>query len=100
MTENPSSERALDISTRSADHSVCVLVSDRGTGISCDSLESVFDPFVTTKEQGLGLGLSICRSIVTAHGGRIWATRNPDRGTTVHLSLPAAKTSVGFQTYR
>jgi signal transduction histidine kinase len=50
----------------------------------------MFDPFFTTKTQGLGLGLSISRSIVEAHSGRIWATRNPGQGLTMHILLPAA----------
>jgi len=90
MMEKPPSERVLSISTGIEDHSVCIQVGDRGTGISQDAIDSVFEPFMTTKEQGLGLGLSICRSIITAHGGRIWATNNPDQGATLHLSLPAA----------
>ena len=67
---------------------VRVSVSDRGTGIAGDCVDSVFEPFFTSKEHGLGLGLSICRSIVTAHGGRMWAVNNPDRGATFHLVLP------------
>ena len=51
-------------------------------------LERIFEPFVSTKTEGLGMGLSISRSIVAAHGGRIWATRNPDTGLTVHVELP------------
>jgi len=50
--------------------------------------ERLFEPFFTTKPQGLGLGLSISRSIITAHRGRIWGTNNPDRGATFHIVLP------------
>jgi two-component system, LuxR family, sensor kinase FixL len=50
-------------------------------------LERIFERFVTAKHDGLGMGLSISRSIVQAHGGRIWATRNPERGITVHITL-------------
>jgi two-component system sensor kinase FixL len=67
---------------------VHVRVSDRGPGIDSDGLERVFDAFFTTKPNGLGLGLAICRQIVTAHGGRLWATQNEDRGAAFHLTLP------------
>jgi len=50
----------------------------------------VFEPFVTSKQNGLGLGLSICRSIVNSHAGRIWAENNPDRGASFHVVLPRA----------
>jgi PAS domain S-box-containing protein len=65
-------------------------ISDNGGGISDEILDRVFEPFVTTKLHGLGLGLSICRSIVTAHGGTLRATNNPIRGTTIRLRLPAS----------
>jgi PAS domain S-box-containing protein len=66
-------------------------VVDRGTGIAPADLERIFDPFVTTKAQGLGLGLSICRSIVEAHGGRLWATPNAEGGATLNCELPAIR---------
>jgi two-component system, LuxR family, sensor kinase FixL len=66
-----------------------VSVADRGTGIPPDHLERVFEPFVTTKVQGLGLGLAVCRSIVRAHNGRLWAANNPDGGAILSLELPA-----------
>jgi C4-dicarboxylate-specific signal transduction histidine kinase len=62
-------------------------VADRGTGIPPDEMERVFEPFVTSKPHGLGLGLAICRSIVTAHGGRLWAENNEDGGATFNLVL-------------
>jgi PAS domain S-box-containing protein len=67
--------------------SVQLSIADQGTGIPADQIDRVFEPFVTWKEHGLGLGLTICRSIVTAHGGRLWAVNNPDRGATFHLVL-------------
>ena len=79
----------LDIAT---DHDgqglVVVTVRDSGVGVPESELTRIFEPFVTTKSQGLGMGLAISRSIVEAHGGRIWATRNDDRGLTVHIQLP------------
>ena len=71
---------------------VRVSVADRGTGIPLEDLERIFEPFVTTKPQGLGLGLAVCRSIVKAHNGRLWATNNPDGGASVHIELPANST--------
>jgi PAS domain S-box-containing protein len=65
-----------------------IAVSDRGHGIPPDDLERIFEAFVTTKRQGIGLGLAICRSIVEAHGGRIRATNNGGGGATLHLEMP------------
>jgi signal transduction histidine kinase len=63
-------------------------VSDTGTGITSDSVDAVFEPFVTSKENGLGLGLPICTSNVDAHGGRLWASNNDGPGATFHMVLP------------
>ena len=68
--------------------SLAIQVRDTGPGVKEPELERIFDPFVSTKTGGLGMGLSISRSIVAAHGGRIWATRNTDTGITVHVELP------------
>ena len=65
-------------------------VADTGSGISPDIADDLFLPFVTTKRSGLGVGLSVCRTIVEAHGGRIWAEPNPGGGTVFHVVLPAA----------
>lgn len=68
-----------------------VSVSDTGTGISNEVRDRLFEPFMTTKKEGMGVGLSICRTIVEAHGGSIWAENNPDRGATFAFTLPAAE---------
>ena len=84
--------RRLIVRTGSPDNSsVLVEVQDSGTGIPADKLETLFDPFVTSKPEGLGMGLSICRSIIERHGGRISAANNPDRGATFAITLPAAE---------
>jgi len=74
---------------RTASGNVEFSVADSGAGIPHADLERIFEPFVTTKSHGLGLGLAICRSIVEAHGGRLWATNNADRGATLHCEFPS-----------
>jgi two-component system sensor kinase FixL len=70
---------------------VLVEVQDSGTGIAADKLERIFEPFVTSKPDGLGMGLSICRSIIERHGGKLWAANNPDRGATFSITLPVIR---------
>jgi two-component system, LuxR family, sensor kinase FixL len=60
-------------------------------GLGGDQFEKIFQPFYTTKDNGLGMGLAISRSIVEAHGGRLWAQKNPDRGVTFHFTLRIGK---------
>ncbi len=67
---------------------IALAIRDSGVGVEPSELESLFEPFVSTKPQGLGMGLAISRSIVEAHDGRIWATRNDARGLTLHVELP------------
>jgi two-component system, LuxR family, sensor kinase FixL len=69
---------------------VLVAAQDTGVGIEPDKMDRLFDAFFTTKEDGMGMGLSICRSIIEAHGGRIWASAGAGQGTTVQFALPAA----------
>ena len=84
--------RRLDVRTSSIDESnVLVEVQDSGTGIVAEELKSIFDPFVTSKPEGLGMGLSICRSIIERHGGKISAANNPDRGATFSITLPVTR---------
>jgi NO-binding membrane sensor protein with MHYT domain/two-component sensor histidine kinase len=81
--------RELLIGTgKDASGRVLVAVQDSGPGLNPDSVERLFDSFYTTKSNGTGMGLSICRSIVEAHGGRIWATPNAGPGITVQFTLP------------
>jgi len=89
MIGNDPNDRSLVIETGVKDHdTVSVSVLDNGSGIRADILDQLFEPFVTTKHQGLGLGLTICRSIATAHGGQLWAGNNEDRGSAFRLLLP------------
>jgi two-component system, LuxR family, sensor kinase FixL len=67
---------------------VRVAVRDNGTGMSSENLDKIFQPFYTTKRDGLGMGLSISRSIIEAHGGCLWAANNPDRGATFSFTVP------------
>jgi C4-dicarboxylate-specific signal transduction histidine kinase len=81
--------RELLISTRKAETGgVRVAVRDSGPGLTPEALEHLFEPFYTTKPNGLGLGLSICRSIIEAHGGRLWASANVPRGAVFQFTLP------------
>jgi PAS domain S-box-containing protein len=81
--------RELRIETaRRGDRAISIEVRDSGVGIATQDLERIFDRFVTNKPEGLGMGLSISRSIIEAHGGRIWATRNEGRGLIMHIELP------------
>jgi two-component system sensor kinase FixL len=82
-------KRRLTIRTDLAgrDH-VRIAVSDCGTGIPPEKVDQIFDAFYTSKPHGSGLGLAVCRTIITAHGGTLWATNNPAGGATFHFRLP------------
>jgi len=73
---------------------VVVVVRDSGPGLDSKSLERLFEPFYTTKPQGMGMGLAICRSIVQAHGGRLWAAANEGRGAVFQFTVPHDRESV------
>src|SRR5262249_31328704 len=83
--------RELLISTEQDDTGVRVAVRDSGPGIDPSHLERVFEAFYTTKSSGMGMGLSICRTIVEAHGGRLWAEANEPRGAVFRFTLPGAQ---------
>jgi C4-dicarboxylate-specific signal transduction histidine kinase len=82
--------RELHISTVSIEpDGVCVAVRDTGPGLSPETLSRLFEPFYTTKPEGMGIGLSICRSIIEAHGGRLWAIPCEPRGALFQFTIPA-----------
>ena len=82
--------RELHIDTESIEpEGVCVAVRDTGHGLRPESLPRLFEPFYTTKPDGMGMGLSICRSIIEAHGGRLWATGCEPRGALFQFTIPA-----------
>ena len=84
-------QRALAIRSASGNGEVVVTVRDAGVGIDPSTVDQLFDAFFTTKSGGMGMGLSISRSIIEAHGGRFWATPNPDHGASFHFALPALR---------
>jgi predicted ATPase/signal transduction histidine kinase/GAF domain-containing protein len=87
--------RIIRVSTESNENGdVLTIVEDSGAGIDLQVLDRIFDPMFTTKPEGMGLGLSICRSIVEGHGGRLWVSPNPAGGSTFQFSVPDATTEV------
>jgi PAS domain S-box-containing protein len=92
MKDTPVSSRLLAVSTRrDGPDAIEVVVADRGHGIAPDKLSSIFESFVTTKSDGMGLGLSIARSIVRSHRGRIWAENRTDGGAAFHFIVKVAQ---------
>jgi two-component system sensor kinase FixL len=91
MQESGARRKALTITSAVTDQGWSqVSVADTGPGIAPEVLERLFQPFMTTKPQGMGVGLSISRSIIEAHGGRIWAEANPGGGALFRFTLPPA----------
>ena len=91
MADTAASDRQLLVTTECvAGNGVRVSVADRGPGIPPEDLERVFEPFYTTKARGLGLGLAVCRKIIAAHGGRLWAENNAGGGARLLFTVPAS----------
>jgi len=86
----PAGQRRVSVETTASDQQVEVVVTDSGPGVPREIAGQLFDSFVTTKASGLGMGLSISRSIVEAHGGHLDYANVPGRGTTFRFSLPTA----------
>jgi two-component system, LuxR family, sensor kinase FixL len=92
MTSNSKSDRSLTVSTElNENNQVSIAIEDSGPGIDPELMDRIFEPFVTTKQQGLGLGLSISRSILSAHNGSLLAKNNLHHGATFYMVLPAEK---------
>ena len=89
MMESP--VRLLSISTKLDAALTTISIDDTGSGISDTLAPQLFQPFVTSKQSGMGIGLSICRTIVEEHGGRLWFERRPEGGTIFRFTLPVAE---------
>jgi C4-dicarboxylate-specific signal transduction histidine kinase len=90
MSELCEGIRELHIGTENVEpEGVCVAVRDSGPGLSPENLRRLFEPFYTTKSNGMGMGLSICRRIVEGHGGRLWATGHASQGALFQFTIPA-----------
>jgi signal transduction histidine kinase len=83
-------QRELRITSTAESSSVHVSVEDTGVGLGQEDLDRIFHPFYTTKRDGIGMGLSISRSIIEAHGGRLWAASRSPHGAVFHVTLPKA----------
>jgi C4-dicarboxylate-specific signal transduction histidine kinase len=90
MAGGVAGKRRLTVRTAAGDGQVHLSFADQGPGFEPAAHEKLFEPYYTTKPQGLGLGLSISRSIIAAHGGRLWGAGAPGRGATFHIALPVA----------
>jgi two-component system sensor kinase FixL len=89
LQDRPAGQRRLQLAlTATKAGEALVAVRDSGPGIPEDRHRKVFEPFWTTKEKGLGIGLMISRSIIESNGSRLWFTNNPDQGVTFHFTLP------------
>ena len=88
MSDTPGEKRIISIRTSRAENFAELSVSDRGPGIPEDKLKEVFEPFFTSKAEGMGMGLSIARTIIEAHNGQIWAENRDHGGASFRISLP------------
>jgi signal transduction histidine kinase len=92
MSQMPAANRKITITTTRVENFADVIVSDTGPGISADMVKMVFEPFFSTKPEGMGMGLSIVRTIVEAHGGQIWTEAKAGNGAVFHIRLPLSGT--------
>jgi signal transduction histidine kinase len=94
------SRELLVSSGKNGSDEVVVAVRDSGNGLDPKNVDRIFDPFFTTKSEGMGLGLSISRTIIEAHGGTLWATQNEDKGATIQFTLPHRAAGVAHEESR
>ncbi|MFN6961266.1 MAG: sensor histidine kinase [Rhodocyclaceae bacterium] len=92
MSQTDEASRVLTVRAVASDEQLLISIADRGCGIGPETAVQLFEPFYTTKQEGLGVGLKICRSVVEAHHGRLWFETNPDGGTIFHIALPLSTT--------
>lgn len=91
MRTTDSAERQLMVTSQDTrDGMIRISICDQGEGVADQNADRVFDAFYTTKEEGMGMGLAISRTIVETHGGKLWMERNEDRGVTFLITLPIA----------
>jgi two-component system sensor kinase FixL len=81
-------DREIRVAVHRVDGAAKVSIMDRGEGLPAGRESMIFEPFFTTKARGLGLGLAICRNVIAAHAGRLWAENNVGSGATFHITLP------------
>jgi signal transduction histidine kinase len=91
MVDTPIKDRIISINSSRTEKFAELCVSDRGPGIPEDNLKEVFEPFVTSKAEGMGMGLSIARTIIEAHNGQIWAENRDHGGASFQIRLPLAE---------
>ena len=91
MIDSGQQNLTIKILTACVDNDILITITDNGPSLSCDMLNKIFVPFFSTKETGMGLGLSICKSIIDSHHGKLWAMRNYPVGTTFSIRLPVVE---------
>lgn len=97
MAATPAAQRLITVTTRTRSGAAEIVVRDRGTGVAALEQPMLFEPFYTTKQHGLGLGLTICSSIIKAHGGELSLTNNPGGGADARFALPAQELLIAAQ---